>query len=496
MSEDDRLIAGRYRLLEHIGRGAMGVVWRAHDEALDRTVAVKELAPYAGLDSAGAEQANRRVMREGRIAAQLQHPNAITVYSVVEDDDKPWLVMEYLSSRSLETVLTDRGTLSPDEVARIGTQLAAALAAAHAAGIVHRDVKPSNVLIAEDGTAKLTDFGISRTIGDGTMTATGDIAGTPGFFAPEVARGEQATFASDVFALGATLYNALEGAPPFGSADNQIALLYKAANGEITPPSNAGPLEPVLLRMLHRPPNERPVMPTVRQELTAAPADAAKNAAPAAAPPPQTMVAAQPPAEHGSSRRMLFGSVAAAVLVIAGTLAVILAVTGQDTLPARVAETSPNPHVTQGAAIDATPSNDTPSSTADAEPSSTTSQPTSSTTTTTSRTTTSTTSSAPAQSPTDTILSYYALMPGNPQAGYAKLTEHFKQARGTTFQQYRDFWSQFADVRVSNVAAQGKHRVSATVTYVYPSGNTETEQHVYTLVRSGDGWAINGQQFQ
>src|SRR6201991_1381531 len=143
----------------------MGIVWQAHDERLHRTVAVKQMLLQPGLTDAQAEESRRRCMREGRIAARLAHPNAITVYDVAEQDGDPWLVMEYLPSKSLATVLSERGTLSPQEAARIGTQIASALVAAHAAGIVHRDIKPANVLLADDGTVKITDFGISRATG-------------------------------------------------------------------------------------------------------------------------------------------------------------------------------------------------------------------------------------------------------------------------------------------------------------------------------------------
>jgi hypothetical protein len=166
--------------------------------------------------------------------------------------------MEYLPSRSLAGLLAERGRLSPDEAARIGGRVAAALAAAHAAGIVHRDVKPSNVLIGHDGTVKLTDFGISRAAGDGTLTASGMITGTPAYLAPEVARGEQPDQASDVFSLGATLYATTEGQSPHGVSDNSFGLLYRAAAGRIEPPTRSGPLTAVLMRLLAADPAERP----------------------------------------------------------------------------------------------------------------------------------------------------------------------------------------------------------------------------------------------
>ena len=192
MTNKDDLVAGRYRLTGRIGRGAMGVVWQAHDERLDRTVAVKLLSFVDAMTGTEGGRADERVMREARLAAKLQHPHAIAVHDVVEHEGSPCLVMEYLPSQSLSAVLDERGALPADEVARIGAQLADALAAAHDVGIVHRDVKPDNVLIAPDGTVKITDFGISKAIGDATVTSVGVIACTPAYLAPEVANGGKA----------------------------------------------------------------------------------------------------------------------------------------------------------------------------------------------------------------------------------------------------------------------------------------------------------------
>jgi serine/threonine protein kinase len=284
-----RLVAGRYRLDRQVGTGAMGVVWRAHDERLDRTVALKELLMQPGLAEVDAETARARAMREGRIAARLQHPHAICVYDVALDLGTgageavvPWLVMEYLPSRSLATVLAEQGPLPPHEVARIGWQVAAALAAAHQAGIVHRDIKPGNILLGQDGTVKITDFGISRASWDATVTSTGVLSGTPAYFAPEVARGEQPGPASDVFSLGSMLYVAVEGQPPFGLDDNTLALLRIVAEGRVRPPRRAGPLSTILTQLLAGDPAMRPSMPDVATALGAV---AARSASGTVAPP-------------------------------------------------------------------------------------------------------------------------------------------------------------------------------------------------------------------
>ncbi|WP_447004443.1 protein kinase domain-containing protein [Saccharothrix isguenensis] len=256
MGESGGTVGGRYALVEQIGSGAMGVVWLARDALLDREVAVKELRPDLAFED--GQVVGARAMREARNAARLQHPNAVAVFDVVVEDDRPWLVMEYVPARTLAALLTERGTLEPAEAARIGGRVAAALAAAHAAGIVHRDVKPSNVLIGEDGTVKLTDFGISRAAGDGTLTGSGMITGTPAYLAPEVARGEQPDTSSDVFSLGATLYASTEGQSPHGVSDNSFGLLYRAALGKVEPPTRSGPLTGVLTRMLATDPETRP----------------------------------------------------------------------------------------------------------------------------------------------------------------------------------------------------------------------------------------------
>ncbi|REH47235.1 protein kinase [Kutzneria buriramensis] len=264
MPDSGELIDGRYRLVSCIGRGSMGAVWRARDERLDRVVALK-LVVLRGLspDDASEQEAVKRAQREGRITARLQHPNAISVHDVVEHDGRPCLVMEYLPSRSLSDVVETNGVLQPTEVATIGFQVASALAAAHELGIVHRDVKPDNILLADDGTAKITDFGIARAPDDGAVTAAGILAGTPAYLAPEVATGSDSSPRSDVFSLGSTLYAAFEGKPPHGMDQNTIALLHQVAYGEITPPKRAGAVADLLVEMLRRDPETRPTMAEV-----------------------------------------------------------------------------------------------------------------------------------------------------------------------------------------------------------------------------------------
>ncbi|WP_197285140.1 serine/threonine-protein kinase [Sciscionella sediminilitoris] len=265
MAAQGVLIAGRYRLGERIGSGAMGVVWQATDERLQRTVALKHVYTSPGLSADDRETANARVLREGRIAARLHHHCAITVHDVVEHEGDPWLVQEYLPSRSLAQWLAESGPLDARDAATAGASVASALAVAHAAGVVHRDVKPANILLGDDGSVKITDFGISRASGDVTLTSTGLIAGTPAYLSPEMARGQTPAPPSDVFSLGSTLYAAVEGRAPFGSggSENPIALLHTVAAAEFEPPRNAGLLTALIMRLMRADPAERPTMSQV-----------------------------------------------------------------------------------------------------------------------------------------------------------------------------------------------------------------------------------------
>src|SRR5690242_20251731 len=249
----------------------MGAVWVARDELLGRDIAIKQVLPPANADPHEAEQQRQRALREGRIAARLSHPHAISVYDVAVEAGQPWLVMEYLPSRSLAAVLAEDGLLRVEQVAQVGAQVADALAATHAAGIVHRDVKPANVLIGRgprvEGLVKITDFGISHASGDVTLTQTGAITGTSAFLAPAVAQGAEPLAPSAVFSLGATHRTCLEREPPFGMAWNTLHLLHPVAVAEVSPPRPSRPLPRPLPRKLAADPPERPHMLRVRDHL-------------------------------------------------------------------------------------------------------------------------------------------------------------------------------------------------------------------------------------
>lgn len=261
------VVFDRYRLEERIGKGGMGVVWRATDLLLDQTVALKRVS-LAGVDDEQAELTRERALREARLAARLRHQlHVVATYDVRIDDGDVWLVLEYLPSQSLAQILRERGPLDPGRVAQIGAQVADALAAAHTLGIEHRDVTPGNVLITDDGTAKLTDFGISHLAGDTQLTQTGMICGTCAYLAPEVAKTGKSSPASDVFSLGSTLYAAIEGQPPFGTADNALQMLSIVGVGIVRPPTAAGAFTPLLMRLLELDPATRLDAATARDLL-------------------------------------------------------------------------------------------------------------------------------------------------------------------------------------------------------------------------------------
>ena len=270
-----RTVAGRYLLHSIIGRGAMGTVWRARDTILDRDVAVKEVrlrgpAPAGSVMTEETRILHERTLREARTAARLNHPAVVTVFDVVEADGSPWIVMELVEARSLDQVLTEDGPLRPHQAADVGARVLGALACAHAAGILHRDVKPSNVLLGPDDRAVLTDFGIATLEGESGLTQAGMVMGTPGFTAPERIRGDPASPASDLWSLGATLYAAVEGRGPFDDRGNSIAILAAIANSEAPRPRAAGPLRPVIEALLNRDPLARPDAAAVGRLLGAA----------------------------------------------------------------------------------------------------------------------------------------------------------------------------------------------------------------------------------
>ncbi len=261
-------VAGRFTLLEELGRGGMGVVWRARDEVLGREVAVKQIIEPAHLSAAAVAQARARMVREGRAAARLNHPNAVTVHDILEEEDGVYIVMELIQAVSLGELVRREGPLPHPRTAALGLQLLDALAAAHAAGIVHRDVKPGNVLVLPGDRVKLADFGVASLEGDNRLTGPGSLLGSPAYMAPEQARGHECTPASDLWSLGVTLYYALEGRDAF-EAPAFSAIIAKILDGVPPRPANAGPLEDLLAGLLRKDPAQRPGTEDARHALAA-----------------------------------------------------------------------------------------------------------------------------------------------------------------------------------------------------------------------------------
>jgi hypothetical protein len=250
-----RRVANRYELEEELGHGGMGVVWRATDTLLARPVALKEVDLPRGVDAAEREGLRARVSREARAAARLSHPGVVTVYDIAHDGGQDFIVMELVSAPTLEELVRTGGPLSPQRAARLGLGLLDALEAAHRAGIVHRDLKPKNVMVREDGATKLADFGIASVQGDPRLTATGLVVGSPAYMAPEQVEAQDVSPATDLWALGATLWFAVEGQPPFGGGEFQT--LNAIVAGQPRPPQRLGPLAPVLARLLAKDPAGR-----------------------------------------------------------------------------------------------------------------------------------------------------------------------------------------------------------------------------------------------
>jgi serine/threonine protein kinase len=249
-------VHGRYRLGRMLGAGGMGKVWQARDEILDRDVALKEILLPGSLIEADRDALHHQTLREARATARLSHPGVARVYDTFESDDRAWIVMEYVPSRSLQEVLDAEGPLPPARAAEIGLAVLEALTAAHAAGVRHRDVKPANVLLADDGRVVLTDFGVAAVDGESLATSAGLVVGSPQYMAPERVRDGKTTPAADLWSLGATLFAAVEGRPPYEKS-SPMATLASLMVDPPPVPQRAGALRPALEALLKKDPSER-----------------------------------------------------------------------------------------------------------------------------------------------------------------------------------------------------------------------------------------------
>ncbi|WP_405909425.1 serine/threonine-protein kinase [Streptomyces sp. NBC_00828] len=349
MSEDpgsERVIAGRYRLLSPVGEGGMGTVWRARDEVLQREVAVKEVRAPAGIPAHDVDRMYARLEREAWAAARISNRNVVTVYDVATEDGRPWIVMELIRGLALSDLLDAEGPVPPQRAAHIGAEVLAALRAAHEAGVLHRDVKPGNVLISNDGRIVLTDFGIAMVEGSSALTMTGEVIGSPEFLAPERALGRTPGPESDLWSLGVLLYAAVEGNSPFRQ-NTPLSTLRAIVDEPLPTPHRAGPLAPVIEGLLAKDPAERLGAEQAEHELRIIAAGGTLTT-PGFGPPPPSQepatVAAFPQAPPGSTPPSPYPAAAtvpatttaagpdrnrrAAVVLIAGMVALALALAG------------------------------------------------------------------------------------------------------------------------------------------------------------------------
>jgi len=517
------LIAGRYRVVRPVGRGGMGTVWLCRDEVLGREVAVKQVGSMPGESAPDAA----RALREARNSAALNHRNVVSVFDIVDGEDgHVWLVMEYVPSRTLSAIIREDGPVSPRRAAVIGAQVAAGLAAAHAAGTIHRDVKPGNILVSDGDVAKISDFGIARGAGDDQLTRTGLVTGTPSYFSPELARGEDPAAPSDVYALGATMYAAVEGRAPYPEQRNAIAMLQQIAAQEPPPADNAGELATPIARMMDRDPHSRWAMADAAHALrriadraasedsgstaalgpagAAAAAGAAGGAAgagadPAAAdegaeqapaagqgdqasgPPPSDRggAASSPPRDASPSRgRKVLPLVVAAVLLLAMLGAGYALMSGEESTEQPEAAESPSPSPTQTPSPSRTESSSPPSSpTPTPEPE----------------------TSAPAPEPEEereqptgqaleqTVQDYFAAMPGDTDTGWQMLAPSMKeQGRGS----YESFWSDVESVELNSSQATGQDQVVIDLTYRFDDGSAKRERQRLTMQERGGDYLI------
>lgn len=518
-------IAGRYLVERAIGHGGMGTVWLCRDEVLGRQVAVKQVGLLPGESAPDLA----RALREARSSAALNHPSVVSVFDAIEGDDhRLWLVMEYVPGRTLSELVKQEGRLEPRRVAAIGAQVAEGLAAAHARGTVHRDVKPGNILLYGDSAeagdgggddggagdvgrggdgggdrAKIGDFGIARTEGDDQLTRSGLLVGTPLYFSPEMARGEEASAAADVWALGAALYAAVEGRPPVEDRGNPIATLTAIAEAAPTRPEHAGPLTPVLARMLDPDPASRPTMAEAARALRAVGQDDATRvwagpaAGAAAATAPLTAASAEPEPEplpppapvaagaaagagatYGGRRRGLAAALAVLLLLLGAAVVALVLLPGED-------EEEPVAGEATSSTADPSPED---SSTPDPEPSSSAPPPSPESPTEDAEETEDSPGAEEAAGGSgdagQLVTDYYALLPDDTESAWQLLGGGARSDAGG-YGGYTGFWDTIESVSVEGVSVDDD---VVTVDLVYNGSESETRQLV--VGEQGQGLVI------
>jgi serine/threonine protein kinase len=514
------VIAGRYRLEKEIGRGGAGVVHLAHDELLDRRVAVKRIGLLPGTTSEDVS----RAQREARLAAGISNQHVVSIFDLVKDEDCYWLVMEHVEGRTLAELVTDDGPLPVRRAAAILAQAADALVQAGTAGIVHRDVKPSNIFVGADDRAKLGDFGIARAASDTALTQTGLITGSPAYLAPEVATGEPATAASDVWLLGGTLFHALAGRPPYDVGDNVLGGLYKIVHEDPPRLPDDHPAAGLLAAMLLKEPAQRWPVAKVRDDLrrlargeqseAAAPTgrDAQATAVMAAAPP------APPPQERGATTSTTSGPAAGAPTSppagqpatppptpaspsagatrgrsrgwVAAMVALVLVVGlgtwllwPRDEEPSDAGRNDPSPSASQD------PTSDAPSE-------SPSDSPTESPSTSDEPTDDPSPSNAAGGTPAamrSFVQDYFATVTSDPETTFAMLTPEFQSESGG-IEGYTGFWSTIESATPRAIKADPRSlSTTYTIDFVTTSGQTRTEQGQLQLEQQGDTFLIAGE---
>ncbi len=478
------MIAGRYTRGREIGRGGMGAVWLGRDDVLGRDVALKRIGMVPGASTPDLERAER----EARLAARLNHPHVVAVYDLVDEGEDHWLVMEYVDGVTLGGLIARDGALAPDEAAVLLRQAADALAAAHGVGIVHRDVKPSNMLVTPRGEVKLSDFGIARAEADASLTQTGLVTGSPAYLAPEVASGATATEASDVWSLGASLFHALSGHPPYDTSENLMGALYRIVHEDPPRLADAGWLAPVLEHTMTREPADRWSMAQVRDFLDqgrdvavhpepVGPVDAhttqvldATPEKPMAVPPivadPALVVPPAPslaptPVSGRRRQRPVWPWVAAVVALVAVAVIAFAVLTSGNG----------NGKKNTGAGD--------PTSSGPTSPSSQSSG--------------STTNAGQAAAMRGFITSYFSTVTSDDHASFDMLTPAF-QAQSKGYGGYHGFWKTIASATPSNIVADpAALTVSYDIAYVKADGTQSTDHRTLRLVKSGTSYLIDGE---
>ena len=451
----------------------MGAVWLARDTLLGRTVAIKQIGK-----SGGSAPDFDRAEREAHLAARVNHHGVVAVFDLVYEDGGQWLVMEHIDGPTLGALVAERGAIESDDMARIVEQVAGALAAAHDHGIVHRDVKPSNILLTSSGAAKLSDFGIARAQADASLTQTGLVTGSPAYLSPEVATGQTATAASDVWSLGATIFHALSGRAPYEVGDNVLGTMYRIVNEEPPRLEGSGHLADLVASMMQQDPAARPTMLEVQSIAAGQPSPTTGGvaatqtmAATTAEPDPTPTSAFRPlavpvvriPAIPEHQRRFWWAGAGVAAVVatvlIAATVGARSPAVDASVASPQATETTAAPDPTPTPKEEVSPAAETDPDVARIEGFAT---------------------------------DYLAAASSDPETGFAMLTPKYQKKSGG-FEGYNDFWSKVSNIDVASVEGDPKKKtVTYTYSYDFRGDDRRTETVVLKLKEKDGTYLIDG----